>query len=64
MLLNVSPRQHHILEQLLENRIGLSIDALAKALDISRAQSSSILLALRETDILKKTHLIKPPDDP
>ncbi|MDD1614183.1 MAG: HTH domain-containing protein [Methylococcaceae bacterium] len=59
MLLNVSPRQHHILEQLLENRIGLSIDALAKALDISRAAVQQHIVGLEGDGYIKKNALNK-----
>jgi DeoR family transcriptional regulator, suf operon transcriptional repressor len=54
MLQNISPRQHHILEQLLENRTGLSIDALAKALDISRAAVQQHLVGLEGDGYIKK----------
>jgi DeoR family suf operon transcriptional repressor len=55
MLLNVTPRQHHILEQLLENRTGLSIDAFAKALDISRAAVQQHIVGLEGDGYIKKT---------
>ncbi len=54
MLQNISLRQHHILEQLLENRTGLSIDALAKALDISRAAVQQHLIGLEGDGYIKK----------
>ena len=54
MLQNISPRQHHILEQLLENRTGLSIDALAKVLDISRAAVQQHLVGLEGDGHIKK----------
>lgn len=59
MLLNVSPRQHHILEQLLENRTGLSIDALAKVLDISRAAVQQHVAGLEGDGYIKKCALNK-----
>jgi DeoR family transcriptional regulator, suf operon transcriptional repressor len=59
MLLNVSPRQHHILEQLLENRTGLSIDALAKVMDISRAAVQQHIVGLEGDGYIKKTALNK-----
>jgi len=55
MLQNISSRQHHILEQLLENRAGLSIDALAKVLDISRAAVQQHLVGLEGDGYIKKT---------
>ena len=59
MLQNISSRQHHILEQLLENRIGLSIDALAKVLDISRAAVQQHIVGLEGDGYIKKTALNK-----
>jgi predicted ArsR family transcriptional regulator len=59
MLLNVSPRQHHILEQLLENRTGLSIDALAKVLAISRTAVQQHVTGLEEDGYIQKTALNK-----
>src|SRR5450631_1163014 len=59
MLLNVSPRQHQILEQLLENRTGLSIDALAKAPDISRAAVQQHIVGLEGDGYIKKNALNK-----
>ncbi|HEY5138751.1 MAG TPA: helix-turn-helix domain-containing protein, partial [Methylococcales bacterium] len=59
MLLNVSPRQHQILEHLLENRTGLSIDALAKELDISRAAVQQHIVGLEGDGYIKKTALNK-----
>jgi len=56
MLQNISPRQHQILEQLLENRIGLSIDALAKVLDISRAAVQQHVAGLEGDGYIKKIH--------
>ena len=59
MLQNISPRQHHILEQLLENRDGLSIDALAKALDISRTAIQQHFVVLEKDSYIKKNTLNK-----
>jgi DeoR family transcriptional regulator, suf operon transcriptional repressor len=59
MLQNISPRQHQILEQLLENRIGLSIDALAKVLDISRAAVQQHVVGLEGDGYIKKNSLNK-----
>jgi len=59
MLQNISPRQHQILEQLLENRIGLSIDALAKVLDISRAAVQQHVAGLEGDGYIKKNSLNK-----
>lgn len=59
MLVNVTPRQHHILEQLLENRAGLSIDALAKELDISRAAVQQHIVSLEGDGYIKKNALNK-----
>ena len=54
MLQKISPRQHHILEKLLENRNGLSIDDLAAALDISRTAVQQHFLALEKDGYIKK----------
>jgi DeoR family transcriptional regulator, suf operon transcriptional repressor len=59
MLQNISPRQHHILEQLLENRDGLSIDALANALDISRTAIQQHFVVLEKDGYIKKNTLNK-----
>jgi DeoR family suf operon transcriptional repressor len=59
MLKNISPRQHHILEQLLENRTGLSIDALAKVLDISRAAVQQHVVGIEVDGYIKKISLNK-----
>jgi DeoR family transcriptional regulator, suf operon transcriptional repressor len=56
---NVSPRQHNILEQLLKNRGGLSIDALAKVLDISRAAVQQHIAGLEGEGFIKKNALNK-----
>lgn len=54
MLQNISPRQRHILLQLLENRPGLSIDALASVLAISRAAVQQHVAALEYEGYIKK----------
>lgn len=59
MLQKISPRQHHILEKLLENRNGLSIDDLAAALDISRTAVQQHFLALEKDGYIKKNTLHK-----
>ena len=59
MLQNISPRQHHILQLLLENRTGLSIDALAKVLDISRAAVQQHVVGLEGDGYIKKNSLNK-----
>ncbi|MDD2658082.1 MAG: HTH domain-containing protein [Methylococcales bacterium] len=59
MLLNVTPRQHHILQQLMENRAGLSIDALAKVMDISRAAVQQHIVGLEGDGYIKKSALNK-----
>ena len=59
MLQNISLRQHHILQLLLENRVGLSIDALAKVMDISRAAVQQHLVGLEGDGYIKKNALNK-----
>jgi DeoR family transcriptional regulator, suf operon transcriptional repressor len=59
MLHNVTPRQHHILAQLMENRTGLSIDALAKVMDISRAAVQQHIIGLERDGYIKKSALNK-----
>jgi DeoR family transcriptional regulator, suf operon transcriptional repressor len=59
MLQTISPRQHQILEQLLENTTGLSIDALAKKLDISRAAVQQHVVGLEGDSYIKKNSLNK-----
>ena len=54
MLQNISSRQHQILEQFLENRTGLSIDALAIELDISRAAVQQHIIGLEGDGYIKK----------
>jgi predicted ArsR family transcriptional regulator len=50
----ISPRQQHILSQLLDNRTGLSIDALAKALAISRAAIQQHVVGLEDDGHIQK----------
>ncbi|CAG7856507.1 hypothetical protein MCAMS1_01019 [biofilm metagenome] len=52
-------RQHQILELLLENKLGLSIDELAKRLDISRAAVQQHFVALERDGLIKKKQLNK-----
>jgi DeoR family transcriptional regulator, suf operon transcriptional repressor len=59
LLQNISLRQHHILQLLLENRVGLSIDALAKVMDISRAAVQQHLVGLEGDGYIKKNALNK-----
>ena len=59
MLQNISPRQHQILEQLLENRNGLSVDDLAKALGISRTAVQQHFIVLERDNYLRKNALSK-----
>jgi predicted ArsR family transcriptional regulator len=55
----ISARQHDILGRLLENREGLSIDALAEALDISRTAIQQHFVALEGGGYIRKTTLNK-----
>ncbi|MDD5578623.1 MAG: HTH domain-containing protein [Methylobacter sp.] len=59
MAQNISSRQHQILEQLLENKDGLSIDELAKLLHISRTAVQQHFLALESDAYIKKNTLNK-----
>jgi DeoR family transcriptional regulator, suf operon transcriptional repressor len=52
-------RQHQILELLLENKNGLSIDELARRLDISRAAVQQHFVALERDGLIKKKQLNK-----
>lgn len=52
-------RQHQILGLLLENKNGLSIDDLAKQLDISRAAVQQHFVALERDGFIKKKQLNK-----
>lgn len=54
MLPTISPRQQHILAQLLEHRDGLSIDALAKALAISRTAVQQHVVGLENDAYIKR----------
>jgi predicted ArsR family transcriptional regulator len=51
----ISSRQHQILEHLLENRKGLSVDELAKALDISRTGVQQHFVVLERDGYIKKS---------
>ncbi|MDP2097415.1 MAG: HTH domain-containing protein [Methylobacter sp.] len=55
----ISARQHQILEHLLENRKGLSVDELAKALDISRTGVQQHFVVLERDGYIKKSMLNK-----
>ena len=55
----ISPRQHQILEHLLENRNGLSVDELAKVLDISRTGVQQHFVALERDGYIRKSMLNK-----
>ncbi len=59
MLQKISSRQHQILEHLLENRNGLSVDELAKALDISRTGVQQHFVVLERDGYIKKSTLNK-----
>lgn len=59
MLQNISSRQHQILEKLLENRNGLSVDNLAKALNISRTAVQQHFVVLERDEYIKKNTLNK-----
>lgn len=52
-------RQHQILELLLENKDGLSIDELARQLDISRAAVQQHFVVLERDGLIKKKRLDK-----
>jgi DeoR family suf operon transcriptional repressor len=55
----ISSRQHQILEHLLENRSGLSVDELAKVLDISRTGVQQHFVVLERDGYIKKSTLNK-----
>lgn len=55
----ISARQYQILEHLLENRKGLSVDELAKALDISRTGVQQHFVVLERDGYIKKSTLNK-----
>ncbi len=55
----ISSRQHQILEHLLENRNGLSVDELAKVLDISRTGVQQHFVVLERDGYIKKSMLNK-----
>ena len=53
-LQNISSRQHQILEHLLANRNGLSVDELAKLLDISRTGVQQHFVVLERDGYIRK----------
>jgi predicted ArsR family transcriptional regulator len=55
----ISARQHEILEHLLNNKIGLSIDELATKLDVSRTAIKQHFAALEKDGYVKKNTLNK-----
>jgi predicted ArsR family transcriptional regulator len=55
----ISSRQYQILEYLLENRAGLSVDKLAKILDISRTGVQQHFVTLERDGYIKKSTLNK-----
>jgi predicted ArsR family transcriptional regulator len=55
----ISSRQYQILEHLLENRKGLSVDELAKRLDISRTGVQQHFVVLERDGYIKKSTLNK-----
>lgn len=59
MFHNISARQHQILELLLENRIGLSIDEIAQAMDISRTAVQQHFFSIENEEYIKKSTLTK-----
>ncbi|MGZ5006471.1 MAG: helix-turn-helix transcriptional regulator [Methylobacter sp.] len=59
MTQKISSRQHQILEHLLESRNGLSVDELAKALDISRTGVQQHFVVLERDGYIKKSTLNK-----
>jgi DeoR family suf operon transcriptional repressor len=59
MLQPISSRQHQILEHLLANKKGLSVDELAKMLDISRTGVQQHFVVLERDGYIKKSTLNK-----
>jgi DeoR family transcriptional regulator, suf operon transcriptional repressor len=59
MLQKISSRQYQILELLLNNRNGLCVDELAKALDISRTAIQQHFVSLESEGYLKKNAFSK-----
>lgn len=55
----ISSRQHQILEHLLENRNGLSVDELAKVLNISRTGVQQHFVVLERDGYIRKNTLNK-----
>lgn len=58
-MVNISSRQQQILELLLENQQGLSIEELSKALDISRTAIQQHIVSLERDQYTKKNTLSK-----
>jgi DeoR family suf operon transcriptional repressor len=56
---NIKSRQHQILEHLLENRNGLTVDELVKVLNISRTGVQQHFVALERDGYIKKSTLNK-----
>ncbi|MGR9073762.1 MAG: helix-turn-helix transcriptional regulator [Gammaproteobacteria bacterium] len=59
MIQKISSRQHQILQLLLENREGLSIDNIAKAMDISRTAVQQHFVGIESEGYIKKSTLNK-----
>ncbi|WP_305907945.1 HTH domain-containing protein [Methylomarinum sp. Ch1-1] len=59
MLQKISSRQHQILELLMKNKTGLSIDEIANALDISRTAVQQHFVAIENEDYIRKNTLNK-----
>ncbi|WP_305907951.1 HTH domain-containing protein [Methylomarinum sp. Ch1-1] len=59
MLQKISSRQHQILDLLMKNRTGLSIDEIANALDISRTAVQQHFVAIENESYIKKNTLNK-----
>lgn len=55
----ITPRQHQILKRLLENKTGLSIDAVARDLNISRNAVHQHFASLERDGYIQKGGLIK-----
>lgn len=59
LLKKKNPRQHQILEHLLEHKNGLSVDELAKELEISRTAVQQHFVALERDGLIKKITMNK-----
>lgn len=55
----ISPRQHQILQRLLENKVGLSIDAVARDLNISRNAVHQHFASLERDGYIQKGDMVK-----